>query len=151
LTDQELQSLVEEISLKFFTKPFLHRARFNRRLRTTGGRYLLKSHDIEINPLHYQEHGDEELYGIIKHELCHYHLHLERKGYKHADQDFKTLLAHVGGTRYCQRVGAGRSTLPIRYKLVCVSCGKTYKRKRKIDPSRYVCGVCRGKLRLESM
>lgn len=34
---------------------------------------------------------------IIKHELCHYHLHLRGMGYKHRDADFKTLLAQVGG------------------------------------------------------
>ena len=28
----------------------------------------------------------EELIGIIKHELCHYHLHLEGKGYQHRDR-----------------------------------------------------------------
>jgi len=151
LTNQELQALVETISLQFFAKPFLHQAKFNSRLRTTGGRYLLKSHDIEINPLHYQEFGDDELIGIIKHELCHYHLHLEKKGYKHADRDFKQLLKQVGGTRYCQRVGTDKAVRPYRYQLVCQNCGKAYKRKRKMDPSRYVCGVCRGKLRLETL
>ena len=40
----------------------------------------------------------EELIGIIKHELCHYHLHLEGKGYQHRDKDFKELLKKVGGT-----------------------------------------------------
>ena len=34
----------------------------------------------------------DELISIIKHELCHYHLHQEGKGYKHRDQDFKDLL-----------------------------------------------------------
>jgi hypothetical protein len=72
MTDQELQKLVEQISLQFFCKPFRHLARFNSRLKTTGGRYLLRTHDIELNPRHLQEHGVEELIGIIKHELCHY-------------------------------------------------------------------------------
>ena len=43
----------------------------------------------------------EELIRIIKHELCHYHLHLEGKGYKHRDQDFKELLQKVGASRFC--------------------------------------------------
>lgn len=151
MTDTELQKLVEQISSQFFAKPFRHRARFNKRLRTTGGRYLLRSHDIELNPRHLEEHGEAELIAIIKHELCHYHLHLEKKGYRHADQDFRRLLAQVGGSRYCQQVSTGRTFLPYRYELICRACGMTYKRKRKMDPSRYRCGRCRGGLDLREL
>jgi SprT-like protein len=151
VTDQELQTLVEQVSVQFFAKPFRHRARFNSRLRTTGGRYLLKTHDIELNPRHLEEHGTEELLGIIKHELCHYHLHLEKKGYRHADRDFKELLRRVGGSRYCQSVKAVRKPAPYRYELLCRSCGMRYPRKRKMNPARYVCGRCRGKLQLRQL
>lgn len=151
MTDQELQSLTQEISLQFFGWPFLHQARFNRRLRTTGGRYLLKSHHIELNPKHLEEHGIEELLGIIKHELCHYHLHLQKKGYKHADPAFRSLLKQVGGSRYCQHVGDKQATRPFQYELLCNKCGMSYKRKRKMDPSRYVCGRCKGKLSLKKL
>lgn len=151
MTEQELQHMVESISEQYFAKPFIHRARFNPRLRTTGGRYLLRSHDLEFNPKHYLEHGENELIGIIKHELCHYHLHREGRGYKHQDNDFKTLLKQVGGTRYCQQVSTTRTkqAMPYRYQLVCNDCGLSYKRKRKMNPAKYVCGKCRGKLRLE--
>jgi SprT-like protein len=151
MTDQELQQLVETISLQFFSKPFRHRARFNSRLRTTGGRYLLRTHDIELNPRHFEEHGEAELIAIIKHELCHYHLHLEKRGYKHSDREFKELLREVGGSRYCRQVTGGRVTLPYRYELVCVQCGMSYKRKRKMNPARYRCGRCGGKLKLKQM
>jgi SprT-like protein len=151
MTDQELQTLVETISEAFFGKPFRHRARFNRRLRTTGGRYLLHSHDIELNPRHLQEHGEAELIGIIKHELCHYHLHLEKRGYRHRDREFRELLKQVGGSRYCQQVSGGRTRLPYRYELVCRECGMRYKRKRKMNPARYRCGRCRGKLSLREL
>ncbi|MBY0089166.1 SprT family protein [Brevibacillus sp. M2.1A] len=151
MTDTELQMLVEQISSEFFAKPFRHQARFNSRLRTTGGRYLLRSHDIELNPKHLQEHGVEELIAIIKHELCHYHLHIEKRGYRHADQDFQLLLHQVGGSRYCQQVGNGRTTLPYRYELVCKECGMSYKRKRMMNPSRYRCGRCKGKLLLREL
>ncbi len=53
-----------------------HCAYFNKRLRTTGGRYLLKSHDIEINSKQYEHYGEDAVVKIILHELCHYHLHL---------------------------------------------------------------------------
>lgn len=92
----QLQKLVEEISLKDFKKAFRHVATFNPRLRTTGGRYLLRSHNIEINKKYLDERGVGEMIGIIKHELCHYHLHLEKKGYQHRDADFKQLLKKWG-------------------------------------------------------
>lgn len=145
MTDQELQQLVARISLEYFGQPFRHQARFNHRLRTTGGRYLLRTHDIEINPLHLSEHGEDELIGIIKHELCHYHLHLAGKGYRHSDPDFKELLQAVGGSRYCQRVSKARQ-LEYKYALICQQCGHSYLRKRKMDPRRYRCGLCHGKL-----
>ena len=96
MTNAELQQLVERISIQSFQKPFQHKAYFNPRLRTTGGRYMLGSHDIDINRRYLDEHGMEELIGIIKHELCHYHLHIEGKGYKHGDHDFKCLLEMLG-------------------------------------------------------
>ena len=51
MTDDELKKLIESVSFDAFGKPFIHIARFNRRLRTTGGRYMLSDHSIEINPL----------------------------------------------------------------------------------------------------
>ena len=83
MTDQELHNLVVKISTEQFNKPFKHRAFFNSRLVTTGGRYMLRSHNIEINKKYFEQLGMQELIGIIKHELCHYHLHIEGKGYKH--------------------------------------------------------------------
>lgn len=148
MDDQQLQQWVERISLHSFKRPFLHRASFNTRLRTTGGRYFMKSHHIDISWHQYQAFGPEEVEKIIKHELCHYHLHLQRKGYKHQDEDFKKLLAEVGGTRYCQSLGMKRKPQPYRYKLECISCGTSYMRKRRMDPRKYACGKCKGKLKL---
>lgn len=51
MTNQELQNLVERWSQESFGRPFLHQAVFNRRLKTTGGRYHLGDHHIDINPL----------------------------------------------------------------------------------------------------
>jgi len=91
MTDQELQQWVEAISLRDFGRPFLHRATFNSRLTSTGGRYLLKTHNIEISRRQWERFGAEEVENIIKHELCHYHLHLQNKGYRHRDRDFREL------------------------------------------------------------
>jgi SprT-like protein len=151
MTNEELQKLTEEISIQFFNKTFRHQARFNRRLRTTGGRYLLRSHDIEMNPHLYEAFGIEELTGVIKHELVHYHMHIEGRGYKHGDDDFKYWLHKVGGSRFCQSIPDKRRTESYKYAYMCADCMQSYKRKRQIDTKRYVCGKCRGKLKQVSL
>ncbi|KAA9004903.1 SprT family protein [Paenibacillus spiritus] len=151
MSNEELQQWIEKVSLESFGVSFRHKASFNRRLSATGGRYFVQSHNIEINPHQLEAYGPEETERIIKHELCHYHLHLAGRGYMHRDADFKSLLAQVGGSRYCRSLPGkgGRKPLPYRYRLVCRSCGQTYLRKRKTDPRRYRCGRCRGPLQLE--
>ncbi|WP_029192287.1 SprT family protein [Paenibacillus harenae] len=153
MNNEALQQWVEHVSITFFGRPFLHRATFNSRLKATGGRYFTGSHNIEISPHQLAAFGREETEKIIKHELCHYHLHILKRGYKHRDADFKTLLARVGGSRYCQTLPerAQRKAQPYRYKLTCGKCGMEYLRKRKLDPSKYACGKCRGKLTLKML
>lgn len=150
MNDEQLQQWVERISLEFFGQPFLHRASFNRRLRATGGRYFTKSHHIEISSWQYELYGAEETEKIIKHELCHYHLHLMKRGYRHRDADFKQLLQQVGGSRYCKSLPDSLmpARQPYRYRLVCQSCSMEYLRKRKVDVRKYLCGKCHGKLSL---
>jgi SprT-like protein len=150
MTDRELQQLVEKISLEDFKRPFTHKAIFNKKLRTTGGRYLLSSHNIEINRRYLDEIGMEEIKGIIKHELCHYHLHLQGKGYRHGDRDFKKLMAETNSPRFCSTLDSIKRTVqPVKWLYVCGSCGLEYKRKRQIDTKKYVCGKCRGKIILK--
>jgi SprT-like protein len=148
--DDMLQVWVEKVSLEHFNLPFRHKATFNSRLTSTGGRYFTKTHHIEISPHQLENYGIEETEKIIKHELCHYHLHLLKRGYQHRDADFKQLLAEVGGTRFCKSVPEGikRKLIPYKYKLVCRSCGTEYLRKRKVDPNRFACGRCRGALKI---
>ncbi|KFN01038.1 SprT family protein [Bacillus clarus] len=146
MNEREVQSLVEEISLQYFGKPFLHKAMFNKRLRTTGGRYLLRSHNIELNYWYYEMYGKEEVVGIIKHELCHYHLHIEGRGYKHRDQDFRRLLKKVDAPRFCKRmIDEKKETKTYVYE--CIGCSFQYVRRRRINTERYVCGKCKGKLK----
>ncbi|RJS61313.1 SprT family protein [Bacillus sp. PK3_68] len=150
MNDQELQLLTEKISTELFGRPFLHKATFNSRLRTTGGRYMMRSHNIEVNKKYLEAYGREEVEGIIKHELCHYHLHLEGKGHKHRDRDFKQLLEKVQGPRYCTPL---EKTKPkqLRRLLVyeCTNCYLAYHRRRKIDTARYVCGKCKGTIKFK--
>lgn len=153
MTNEELQKWVEEISSQFFRRPFLHEATFNHRLSSTGGRYFSKSHNIDISWKQYEKFGKQEVEKIIKHELCHYHLHIMKRGYKHRDRDFKQLLQQVGGSRYCRPVieAGSRRTEPYRYLVICKQCNLEIPRKRKVNVKKYVCGKCRGKLRLEAI
>lgn len=103
MTDSELQALVEQVSLADFGRPFVHKATFNRRLRTTGGRYVLQTHNLEINPLMIEEFDEQNLIGVIKHELVHYHNHIQGLPYQHKDRYFQTELQRIAGLRYAQR------------------------------------------------
>ncbi|HDR7949803.1 TPA: SprT family protein [Bacillus toyonensis] len=147
MDEKEIQQLVEEVSLRYFGMPFLHKAMFNNRLRTTGGRYLLKSHNIELNYRYYEMYGKEELVGIIKHELCHYHLHITGRGYKHRDRNFRELLKKVGAPRFCKRMINEEKEKKV-YMYECMECSLQYVRRRQINTKRYVCGKCKGKLKL---
>ncbi|AVQ33484.1 SprT family protein [Staphylococcus muscae] len=140
----ELQVMTEQIAQQYFQRTFQHRAYFNPRLRTTGGRYLLKTHDIEINPKQYEAFGEAALVDIIKHELCHYFLHLDKKGYQHKDADFKKLSIRVGAPRFCNPIQSYESRAKYIYK--CRNCGAAYMRIRKVDTKRMRCGKCSGKL-----
>lgn len=144
LTDERLQEMVEKVSLISFGKKFRHKAFFNRRLKTTGGRYHLGSHNIDFNPKVFERYGEEELINVIKHELCHYHLHLENKGYQHKDAEFKALLKQTGGSRYVRPLVEQKPQSYHQYQ--CEKCQTLILRKRRINTQRYVCGKCRGKL-----
>lgn len=146
MTDDELQVLVQKISVVFFEAPFVHQVTFNRRLRSTGGRYRLQDHNIEINPKMYTEHDLATLIGVIKHELVHYHLHLSGQAYQHGSHEFKQLLKQVAGLRYAPK--SQQNEVARKYHYVCYHCQIDYWRQRKIDLKKYVCGRCKRKLEL---
>ncbi|WP_407644126.1 SprT family protein [Filobacillus milosensis] len=142
----ELQKLIKQISLQYFYKPFVGEARFNSRLRTTGGRYIPSTSVIEINPKYLTELGEQELIGIIKHELCHYHLHIKGKPYHHRSKEFRHLLKITGSPRFCKILPSEEQKRTIIYK--CQKCGMEYNRKRNVNVQKYRCGKCKGKLKL---
>lgn len=151
MDNSQLQRLVEEISLQWFAKPFQHIAVFNTRLRTTAGRYIYGPHRIEINPRYHALHDMQELTSTIKHELCHYHLALEKRPFGHGSADFRLLLARVGATRYakpCPELANKRTQV---YLYLCTQCRHIYHRRRRINTRRYVCGKCKGKLFLQKI
>ncbi|AET29941.1 SprT family protein [Leuconostoc mesenteroides] len=142
MTDNELQNLVEKISFDSFDRPFQHHATFNSHLRTTGGRYLLKTHDLEFNP---KMVTLEDFNKIIKHELVHYHLHLSHQGYQHKDSDFKQLLVRVGGIRYAPDIGERQSS-KCQWLYRCEN-GHDIIRKRRFQTERYRCGQCQARIK----
>ena len=149
MNNQDLQLMVEHISITVFEKPFMHNAYFNSHLRTTGGRYHLNSHNLDFNPLVLELHGTEELEKVVKHELCHYHLHLKGRGYRHRDSEFRNLLKESGGSRFVKDLRGPAAGVPPKWHYSCSACGQLYPRKRRIDMKKYVCGKCKGKLRLK--
>lgn len=96
---------------------------------------------MDFNPKVYNELGLEVFRKIVRHELCHYHLYFQKKGYRYKDRDFKELLKEVVGLRFVPPLRAQTQSSYLVYQ--CPSC---HQRKRKIDTKRYRCGVCRGKL-----
>lgn len=147
MNERELQQLVETISLKYFKRPFNHRATFNTRLRTTGGRYHLDTHHLDFNPKVLEIFGKEVLIGIIKHELCHYHLHLTNRGYRHRDAEFKALLKEVGGLRYTPSLDLHKGTA-LCWIYQCNGCEMVIYRKRRFDVGKFVCRECKNTFKL---
>lgn len=148
MTNEELHKLVCKISETIFGKLFHHQAYFNGRLKTTGGRYLLRSHNIEINPKALELHGIDEVEGIIRHELCHYHLHIEGKGFKHRDKDFINLMIETNAPRFCANLGAVKRKRNTKSHVYgCILCGQLYRRKIRLNTSKYRCGKCSGGLK----
>lgn len=148
MKQNELQEFVQIISEKYFNKPFNHQAKFNPRLRTTGGRYHLKSHDLDFNPKILETFGIEIFEGIVKHELCHYHLHLENKGYRHRDREFKELLEKVGGLRYTPSIEMKQESV-IRWVYQCKKCKIEIFRKRRFNEKKYICSKCASQFKLQ--
>ena len=141
-----LTDYVKQVSIEDFGKHFKHQAHWNTRLRSTGGRFFPKDGHLDFNPKVYQELGLEVFRKIVRHELCHYHLYFEGKGYQHKDLAYKQLLKEVNGLRFVPPLSSSNQKPSLVY--ACQSCQQIYQRKRKIDTKRYRCGLCRGKLLL---
>ncbi len=67
----KLTDYVKQVSLEDFGRPFIHQARWNSRLRSTGGRFFPKDGHLDFNPKVYQELGLDVFRKIVRHELCH--------------------------------------------------------------------------------
>lgn len=140
-----LTDYVKQVSLEDFGWEFQHQAYFNKRLRTTGGRFFPSDGHLDFNPKHLEVYGESLFRQIVRHELCHYHLYFQGKGYRHQDPDFKALLAKVNGCRFAPRLQEFSHT----YQYQCQTCYQVYARRRRINLKKYVCGKCQGPLMLD--
>ena len=137
-----LPNYVKEVSQEDLGKAFRHTAIWNTRLRTTGGRFFPADGHLDFNSKILEVFGLESFRKIVRHELCHYHLYFEGKGYKHADADFKELLQKVDGLRYAPTIPSETAYHCYR----CQKCGQEYRRERRVNTKKYRCGCCHGKL-----
>lgn len=138
-----LTEYVKQVSREDFGKEFMHEAVWNTRLRSTGGRFFPKDGHLDFNPKLYEEYGLEIFRKIVRHELCHYHLYFEKKGYRHGDRDFQELLARVDGLRYAPRSSHSDEKV---HHYRCKICGRLYQRRRRFDVRKYRCSNCHGSL-----
>lgn len=147
MTDLELKHLTQKIAQTDFGIDFPYEVTFNRRLKTTGGRYHLNDHHIDINPLMLEEFDQTVLIGVIKHELVHYFIHMQGEKPDHRNPHFKQMLQQVGGLKYAPKTSQKRSP---KYQLIyqCQNCGLKYRRQRHINTKKYVCSQCHGRLKL---
>lgn len=137
-----LTDYVKRVSLEDFGLPFKHQAFWNRRLRTTGGRFFPKDGHLDFNPKIYEAVELAIFRKIVRHELCHYHLYFAGKGYKHGDREFRQLLKEVEGLRYAPKLQEQN----FRYLYQCQTCGQTYPRQRRVNLNKFRCGRCLGRL-----
>ncbi|MFA9492688.1 SprT family protein [Streptococcus sp. E17BB] len=137
-----LDDYVRQVSLEDFGLPFRHKAVWNNRLRSTGGRFFPNDGHLDFNLKVLEEHGEAVFRKIVRHELCHYHLYHSKKGYRHRDKDFKDLLKQVDGLRFVP------SSRQATYHYSCRACGTIYSRQRRINQTKYRCGKCLGQLDL---
>lgn len=149
LSDEELTRQIQELSIKFFQKPFVDKGRYNNRLRTTGGRYIPSKRLIEINPKYVKEELYNEVIGIIKHELCHYHLHIEGEPFGHGDRAFKDLLRKTNSPRFCKPLPSSVKKEVI-HTYICTMCSVVYHRRRRVNIEEVRCGKCNNKIKFVS-
>ena len=95
-----LTEYVRQVSLEDFGREFRHRAEWNSRLQTTGVVSFPRIDTLISTRKYTKFFGLEVFRKIVRHELCHYHLYDQGKGYRHKDLAFKQLLQQVDGLRF---------------------------------------------------
>lgn len=150
LSVEELCKKTETISIDIFKKNFGHKVEYNRRLRSTGGRMVFPIHNgkvvekdifMQINP----RLSQQQLNGVIKHELAHFFIFKKKGIHRENDKDFQKLLSTIKAPRYSP-------LKPVHHFLYVYQCLKNdkhlYYRHRKINIIAMRCGIDGGKLKM---
>ena len=126
-----LTEYVRQVSLEDFGREFRHRAEWNSRLQTTGGRFFPKDRHLDFNPKIYQAFGLEVFRKIVRHELCHYHLYDQGKGYRHKDLDLSNFSSKwtvfVSHLLYQIELGESSGSISINVPIVAKSIEESEK------------------------
>ena len=94
----------------------------------------------------FENYKSSTIESVIKHELCHYHLFMNKQPHKDGHPVFEKELIRIGGSTTRSIPLAGNL-----YNCVCEECGEvvskyaTLKKAQKCCKD-YVCGKCKGKL-----
>ncbi len=117
-----LTDYVKTVSIEDFGWKFKHQALWNKRLRTTGGRFFPRMAMILIP--NSMRNMALKPFENCPYELCHYHLIFQGKGYSILIE-ISSLLAKVDGLRYAPKMQK-RSGGELLHS-IGVSCGHTYR------------------------
>ncbi|MDN6968842.1 SprT family protein [Oenococcus sp. UCMA 17063] len=152
ISNSQLEALVERLSIMCFHSSFGHTVKFNKRLRSTGGRVVFPKSGrkilenkiyMEINP----KLDDKDLPGIIKHELAHYYIYLHKGLHRENDRDFQALLKKLGAPRYSPLHSRQKSFYLYECK---ASHHHKYLRNRRINLRKMRCSIDGATLKLVS-
>ena len=138
LTNEGLLELTKKIADGSFHRKFKGTIKYNNRLTRTGGYTTcckLKEGEtnIDISFQHAKYLGKRELVGIIKHELCHYFLYIDKLPCDHKDATFISLAKQAGAPLHCGRLN--------KYLYYCPHC-KAYRVSISKFQNISLCGKC---------
>ena len=75
-------------------------------------------------------------------------MHIDGKGYRHGDRDFKELMDQVGGLRFTPSLEVKHDYI-IRWEYECSGCQNKVYRKRRFNLNKFVCYSCKNKFILK--
>ena len=126
-----LTEYVRQVSLEDFGRGIPSSGRVEFTSSNHWGRFFPKDRHLDFNPKIYQAFGLEAFRKIVRHELCHYHLYDQGKGYRHKDLAFKQLLQQVDGLRFTpplpDRTGRVNGSISINVPIVAKSIEESEK------------------------
>jgi predicted SprT family Zn-dependent metalloprotease len=98
---------------------------------------------IRINQLFLEQCSPQQVLGLVRHEIAH---GLAGTGHGH-DAHFAKICRHIGAPpASATRISI---SVPHKFKLTCLICGKVY--YKHTYKRTWLCGHCRGKLRIERL